>query len=344
MTNNQTKPTPQFVLLVYGKPTSTELPQASWFRAEDRMTVISAAQSLKFSVIDVQTDADRAVLEGAHEGVLKGTGRIIVGTLTPEVYRRIEEHAAKETGALAVKPSKDTAASSKQATEQNTNSAEKSKAASTPSDPWAAARAFAAEVSLSFDRITTAAEACGRPSAGRFLRLSAPTTLALRWLIPRLEEFHAGRPDVEVTVTTTTTLREELRGGFDVAIRRGSTDRGAWPQHRPTAFLSERDNRASDGCRGGTAPYAFSQDSSPDDGLRRTCSLRREQNVLLDELHRLVGRERRGVSVARAALFKWRFPPARAFWVGSPDLVGCSETSTCYDVPTVFFRHVPLCG
>jgi len=107
--------------------------------------------------------------------------------------------------------------------------------------PTPAARAFAAEVSLSFDRMTAAAEACGRPSARHLLRVSAPTTFALRWLIPHLEEFHAGRPDVEVAVTTTTTLREELRGGFDVAIRRGSPERGAWPQHRPTAFLSESD-------------------------------------------------------------------------------------------------------
>ncbi len=104
-----------------------------------------------------------------------------------------------------------------------------------------AARAFAAEVSLSFDRMTEAAEACGRPSARYLLRVSAPTTFALRWLIPRLERFHAARPEVEVAVTTTTTLHEELRGGFDVAIRRGSGERGAWPQHRPTAFLSEAD-------------------------------------------------------------------------------------------------------
>lgn len=71
--------------------------------------------------------------------------------------------------------------------------------------------------------------------------MSAPTTFALRWLIPRLELFHGQRPEVEVTVTTTTTLHEELRGGFDVAIRRGLADRGAWPQHRPTAFLPETD-------------------------------------------------------------------------------------------------------
>jgi DNA-binding transcriptional LysR family regulator len=37
-----------------------------------------------------------------------------------------------------------------------------------------AARVFAAEVSLSFDRMTAAAEACGRPSARHLLRVSAP--------------------------------------------------------------------------------------------------------------------------------------------------------------------------
>src|SRR6202453_2117301 len=43
-----------------------------------------------------------------------------------------------------------------------------------------AARAFAAEVSLSFDRVTAAAQACGRPGARRILRVSAPTTFAMR--------------------------------------------------------------------------------------------------------------------------------------------------------------------
>ena len=104
-----------------------------------------------------------------------------------------------------------------------------------------AARAFAAEVSQSFDRITAAAEACGRPSLPRILRVSAPTTFALRWLIPRLEQFHAARPDVDVSVTTTTTLHDALRGGFDVAIRQGSAERGAWPQYHARPFLSETD-------------------------------------------------------------------------------------------------------
>lgn len=105
-----------------------------------------------------------------------------------------------------------------------------------------AARAFAGEVSLGFDRILAAAEACGRSSAApHVLRVSAPTTFALRWLIPRLELFHAARPQVEVALTTTTTVQEDLRGGFDVAIRRGSADRDAWPSYRATSFLPEAD-------------------------------------------------------------------------------------------------------
>jgi len=107
--------------------------------------------------------------------------------------------------------------------------------------PTPAARVFAAEVSLSFDRVIAAAEACGRLDARRILRVSAPTTFAMRWLIPRLDRFHAMRAEVEVAVTTTTTLHDELRGGFDVAIRRGSPEREAWPQHRAVPFLAEAD-------------------------------------------------------------------------------------------------------
>jgi len=101
------------------------------------------------------------------------------------------------------------------------------------------ARVFAAEVSLSFDRLTMAADACGKPGARRILRVSAPTSFATRWLIPRLEHFHELYPQVEVSVTTVSTVHEELRGGFDVAIRRGSAKTNAWPQHRSTYILDD---------------------------------------------------------------------------------------------------------
>jgi LysR family glycine cleavage system transcriptional activator len=101
------------------------------------------------------------------------------------------------------------------------------------------ARVFAAEVSLSFDRVIAAAEACGRPGARRILRVSAPTTFAMRWLIPRLERFHQDQPHVEVAVTTVSTVHEELRGGFDVAIRRGVASATAWPRYRALPVLED---------------------------------------------------------------------------------------------------------
>lgn len=101
-----------------------------------------------------------------------------------------------------------------------------------------AARVFAQEIGLSFDRLTVAAELCGRPQAPRVLRVSAPSSFAMRWLIPRLDRFHAARPGTEVTVTTTTSLQDALRGGFDLAIRRGPEP---WPHHRAVPFLDESD-------------------------------------------------------------------------------------------------------
>ncbi|CAO3382647.1 LysR substrate-binding domain-containing protein [Azospirillum argentinense] len=102
------------------------------------------------------------------------------------------------------------------------------------------AKIFAAEVGLSFDRLAVAAEACGRPDARRILRVSAPTSFAMRWLIPRLNRYHAGHPHIEVAVTTVSTVLEELRGGVDVAIRRGVA-REQWPQHRVVPVLDDTD-------------------------------------------------------------------------------------------------------
>jgi hypothetical protein len=93
----QSNPLP--AILVYGTPTGPALTQASWFRAEDQEAVRAVAKELKFSVIELHTDADRALAAGAHEGVLKGSGRMIVGSVSAEVYRRIEEHVRKGAGA-----------------------------------------------------------------------------------------------------------------------------------------------------------------------------------------------------------------------------------------------------
>ena len=42
-------------------------------------------------MLDIQTDAERALTVGVDEGVLKGNGGMIVGSIASEVYKRIEE-------------------------------------------------------------------------------------------------------------------------------------------------------------------------------------------------------------------------------------------------------------
>jgi hypothetical protein len=118
----QPKLNPIPAVLVYGTPTNPALTQASWFRTEDVEAVKAAAKETKLSVIELRTDADRALAAGAHEGVLKSGGRMIVGSVSAEVYRRIEEYARQ--GASASDPSKAenaAATTTKPAPEQNTN-------------------------------------------------------------------------------------------------------------------------------------------------------------------------------------------------------------------------------
>jgi hypothetical protein len=120
--STQPKSTPIPALLVYGTPTSPELTQASWFRAEDTQAGKAAAVGLNFSVLELKTDADRAVTVGVHEGVLKGSGRMIVGSVTTEVYRRIEDYVRKAAGADASgRPANTAPAEAKSASEQTTN-------------------------------------------------------------------------------------------------------------------------------------------------------------------------------------------------------------------------------
>ncbi len=121
-TPTQPKSNPVPAILVYGTPSGPALTQASWCRAEDKDAVKAAAEALKFSVIELQTDADKALAAGAHEGVLKGSGRMIVGSVSAEVYRRIEEHVRKAAGASdPSKPENAAATTTKPASEQNAN-------------------------------------------------------------------------------------------------------------------------------------------------------------------------------------------------------------------------------
>jgi hypothetical protein len=130
----QPKSNPVPAIIVFGAPSGPDLTQASWFRAEGQEAVKAAARELKFSIIELQTDAEKALTAGVHEGFLKGSGRMIVGSVSSGVYCRIEEYARQGAGVPdASKREAATSTTTKAVAEQNTNTGEASASSPEPS-------------------------------------------------------------------------------------------------------------------------------------------------------------------------------------------------------------------
>jgi hypothetical protein len=104
MNPNPPKPDPKAAIIVYGRQHAEGLPQAAWFRSEDKQAAKAGAAEMRLSVIELKSDAEKALAIGVHEGVLKGSGRMIVGAVEPEVYRRIEEHVSKQPAPATPSP------------------------------------------------------------------------------------------------------------------------------------------------------------------------------------------------------------------------------------------------
>ena len=100
------------------------------------------------------------------------------------------------------------------------------------------ARALAREVSAAFDHLADAAERYGTSRQVDVIRVSASATVAMRWLIPRLPAFSAAYPHVDVRVATVLSTEPQLKGSFDVAIRRHLPAAG---QYQATALFQEWD-------------------------------------------------------------------------------------------------------
>jgi LysR family glycine cleavage system transcriptional activator len=71
---------------------------------------------------------------------------------------------------------------------------------------------------------------------GTELRISALSTFAVRWLIPRLSRFQTQHQDIEIFLSTSTRPVDLLQETFDCAIRFG---RGGWPGISSDALYRE---------------------------------------------------------------------------------------------------------
>ena len=84
-----------------------------------------------------------------------------------------------------------------------------------------AGRTFLAAVTPALDRIAVTAMQLLEQTEPTGLRISAPPTFTMRWLIPRISAFQRKRAGVEVKLTTSTAPVNFEERGDDVAIRAG---------------------------------------------------------------------------------------------------------------------------
>jgi LysR family glycine cleavage system transcriptional activator len=99
-----------------------------------------------------------------------------------------------------------------------------------------AARAYLAEVGPAFDRVAAATAQYGH-DAGVVLRVNAPATFALRWLVPRLARFRAYHPEIRVSLETSNQPLEALSAAYDVVVRGGPD---SFYGYAVRVFLSEQ--------------------------------------------------------------------------------------------------------
>ncbi|CAM3967109.1 HTH lysR-type domain-containing protein [Bordetella tumbae] len=90
-----------------------------------------------------------------------------------------------------------------------------------------AGAAYAARVAPAFAEIAAATDGLLQNMSHRVLRVRTYTTFTAKWLIPRLEDFHARHPNIEVIVSNGVSEVDFDRDSADVAIQFGL---GGWPR------------------------------------------------------------------------------------------------------------------
>lgn len=94
---------------------------------------------------------------------------------------------------------------------------------------------YLAEVGQALDQMAAATAKYGETGATT-LRVNAPASFSLRWLVPRIAAFQAEHPQIKVRIESASGLVDALAENADVIIRGGPD---AFHDYRVTPFLSE---------------------------------------------------------------------------------------------------------
>jgi LysR family glycine cleavage system transcriptional activator len=82
-------------------------------------------------------------------------------------------------------------------------------------------RTYLAEVSAVLDRLAVASMYMTQQAAPTALRVNAPPTFTMRWLITRMSVFQRKHPDVEIRLTTSLAPVNFQENAYEIAIRGG---------------------------------------------------------------------------------------------------------------------------
>ncbi|MDA9407787.1 transcriptional regulator GcvA [Bradyrhizobium sp. CCBAU 45384] len=98
------------------------------------------------------------------------------------------------------------------------------------------ARDYLPGVRAAFNDLRLATDRLLRRDDDKVLTVSTLASLAAKWLLPRLADFQDAHPDIDVRITTSTSLVDFQRDDVDAAIRYG---RGQWPGLRADWLMAD---------------------------------------------------------------------------------------------------------
>jgi len=97
-------------------------------------------------------------------------------------------------------------------------------------------RVLAEAATEAFARITTGMEALSHAGTSGVVSVSVSPSMAVRWLVPRLEDFREHHPEIDVRFSANDRLIDPVREGVDLCIRYGT---GRYPGLETTLLMTD---------------------------------------------------------------------------------------------------------
>ena len=99
-----------------------------------------------------------------------------------------------------------------------------------------AGSSYLPKLSSAFDLVAAGTSEVLSQGSGGGLTVRVPSSFSTKWLIPRLEKFHAMHPDIDIRLTSLGQEANFLADNVDLEIRNGT---GQWPRLKSTLLIPE---------------------------------------------------------------------------------------------------------